>query len=337
MEQVSIGKYKIICFTDKGKELMKKLFLALSVSGEVAESGSVASLRDWCRDKFAKGNVLVFIGACGIAVRTIAPFIKDKTTDPAVLVMDEKGEYVIPILSGHLGGAVDAGKEIALLTGAVCVQTTATDVEGEFAVDVYAAQNDLVISDMKKAKNYTAELLRTGESSYYIDERFEEYLGLSGIPGNIKRTSKGEAKLIISPATIEESALYLIPKCIVVGMGCRTGKSCSELKTVLLQKLDELGIDARAVRAIASADIKKAEAGLVELCKELGCEFATFGSDTLMAQEGDFTASDYVKKVTGSDNVCERAVAAYGAKSFLSRKKAKDGITFSAGIIDLRK
>lgn len=340
MEQISIGKYKIICFTDKGKELMERLSKALlSVDSSLFSNSkgqsieAVPSLKKWCGDNFVKGNALIFIGACGIAVRTIAPFIKDKTTDPAALVMDEKGEYVIPILSGHLGGAVDAGKEIALLTGATLVQTTATDVEGEFAADVYAAKNGLVIDDIKKVKDYTAKLLKTGKSSYYVDEDYEDYLKLSEIPSNIEKTAPYEAELIISPSVYDGPALHLIPRCIVVGMGCKKGKSVDELMEALGKCLDELGIDKRAVRAVASADIKKNEQGLIDVSSELGAVFVTYDRDTLMAQEGDFTASDYVLKVTGSDNICERAAAVYGAKRFLMRKRAMDGITVAVGII----
>ncbi len=340
MEQISVGKYKIICFTDKGKELMERVAHALfhadkslmeNVQGISSEP--VHSLKEWCQGIFVKGNVLIFIGACGIAVRTIAPFIKDKSLDPAVLVMDERGEFVIPILSGHLGGAVDAGKEIALLTGATLVQTTATDVEGEFAADVYAAKNGLVIDDIKKVKDYTAKLLKTGKSSYYVDEEYEDYLGLSGIPSNIEKTTRSMAEFIISPRVYDGSYLHLIPRCIVVGMGCKRGKQSDELMEALKKCLDELGIDKRAVRAVVSADIKKGEQGLIDISRELGAEFVTYDSDTMMAQEGDFTASDYVLKVTGSDNICERAAAAYGAKKFLMRKRAMGGITVAVGII----
>ena len=342
MKQISIGKYKLICFTDKGLKLMEKLAKTLGNSelGKGTESfleeysgSDVTSLKEWTEGNFQKGNILVFIGACGITVRAIAPFLQDKKTDPGVLVMDEKGEYVIPILSGHLGGAVKAAKEIALLTGATAVQTTATDVEGEFAVDVYASENGLVISDMKKAKEYTASLLKNGESSFYMDEKYEGSLKLSEIPGNIKRVSIDEALLVITPEEYQGEALQLIPRCIVVGMGCKKGKSKEELKTALLQGLKECGMDVRAVKAIASIDIKSKEEGLIELSKEIDAEFVTFDSKTLLSLEGEFSASSFVQSVTGVDNVCERAVAAYGGR-MIAQKKALDGVTFAAGVIE---
>lgn len=334
MTQITLEKYRMISFTDKGLELIRRIAGELSgKKGEDFSENKVLSLKDWTRENFCKGNVLLFAGACGIAVRAIAPFIADKTTDPAVLVMDEKGEFVIPILSGHLGGAVACAKEIAEVTGAVCVLTTATDVEGEFAVDVYADRNGLVITDMKKAKDFTAKLLKTGSSTCYIDSEYEEYLGLTDIPSNIKRVGLQNAELVISPKKYEGSGLWLIPKCIVVGMGCKKGKTKEELSEVLLENLSGMSIDVRAVAAISSADIKKEEQGLIELCRDMEISFATFSAKELMEQKGEFTSSEFVKDVTGVDNVCERAVCAYGAKKLIVRKTAQNGVTFAAGVI----
>ena len=99
----------------------------------------VTSLHDWTADMFDEKDALLFIGASGIAVRSIAPFVADKRKDPAVVVMDEKGQFVISLLSGHLGGANELTGKIANLTGAIPVITTATDVNGRFAVDIFAA------------------------------------------------------------------------------------------------------------------------------------------------------------------------------------------------------
>ncbi|SCY02521.1 cobalt-precorrin 5A hydrolase [Butyrivibrio sp. INlla14] len=338
MKQIRSDKYKIICFTDKGQELMerlaKALFNELSDADDVPVLESVSSVADWARDNFESGNVLIFIGACGIAVRSIAPYIQDKKMDPAVLVMDEKGEFVIPILSGHLGGAVEAARKIALLTGARAVITTATDTRGEFAVDLFAKDNGLVITDMKKAKEFTARLLKSGNSSVYIEPEFEKYLEINEIqlPSNIRRTNIDEAELVITGRVYDKDALWLIPRNVVVGMGCKKGKTKDELEKALLTGLSDKQIDKRAVRAIVSADIKKEEPGLLELSKELGAEFITYDSDMLLAQEGDFCSSDFVKKITGVDNICERAVCAYGAR-LICEKKAMEGVTFAAGIV----
>ena len=125
---------------------------------------------------------LFFIGAVGIAVRMIAPHVKDKFTDSPVLVMDEKGSYVIPLLSGHVGGAVELAKEIAEKINAQAVLTTATDVEQKFAVDVFAKSNGLVLTDRKKAKEISAVVLDGNKIGLYsvfpVEGKFPEELKL---------------------------------------------------------------------------------------------------------------------------------------------------------------
>ena len=127
-------------------------------------------------------KALFFIGAAGIAVRMIAPHVKDKFTDSPVLVMDEKGSYVIPLLSGHVGGAVELAKEIAEKINAQAVLTTATDVEQKFAVDVFAKSNGLVLTDRKKAKEISAVVLDGNKIGLYsvfpVEGKFPEELKL---------------------------------------------------------------------------------------------------------------------------------------------------------------
>ncbi len=298
MERAESGNYKYICFTENGRELMKKLSLA--------EPVKAGGLKEWTEDNFRQGNVLIFIGALGIAVRAIAPFCKDKTSDPAVVVIDEKGTFVIPVLSGHLGGAVEAAKELAARIGAVPVITTATDVQGEFAVDVFAKKNEMAISDMKKAKEFTATLL-----------------------------AGSEAEFTVTPKKRREGGLFLIPKCTVIGMGCQKGKTADELYAFLSEKLEENGIDERSVKALVSADKKKEEQGLIELSERLKVPFITYSSQVLMEQEGEFEHSELVMQVTGADNVCERAVSAYGSKEFLLRKTKRNGMTLAIGMVDV--
>ena len=108
---------------------------------------------------FSSMDALVFVGACGIAVREIAPYVKSKKTDPAVVCIDEAGRCVIPLLSGHIGGANALAVKLAEKLGATAVVTTATDVRGKFSVDAWAAQHGCAISDMALAKVVSAAIL----------------------------------------------------------------------------------------------------------------------------------------------------------------------------------
>ena len=302
MERLTVGKYKLICFTDAGKKLMLTLEEKLN-DRNAFDAKNVENLSDFTTEVFNEGNVLIYIGAVAIAVRAIAPFVKDKTTDPAVLAIDEQGNFVVPVLSGHIGGANEYARQIAELIGAIPVVTTATDIRGEFAVDVFAKKNNLEINDMKMAKEFSAKLLR-GEDAVFT----------------------------VSPRIHSEDGLFLIPKCLVVGMGCRKGKSFEELEEFLLNMLNENHLDKRAVKALVSIDIKKDEEGLNGLADSLNIPFITYSAESLMAQEGDFDSSELVLEKTGADNVCERAVSAYGAEKILVHKTAKDGMTIAIGV-----
>ena len=132
---------KIISFTDRGFKLAEAISAAMpSHDTEIVTRGISPSAV--CEEAFRYREALVFIGAMGIAVRSAAPYIKDKLTDPPLIVIDEAGRYVIPVLSGHVGGANSFALEIADAIGAEPVLTTATDVSGTFSVDLFARENE---------------------------------------------------------------------------------------------------------------------------------------------------------------------------------------------------
>ncbi|WP_051209557.1 cobalt-precorrin 5A hydrolase [Butyrivibrio sp. WCD3002] len=327
MERTEAEKYKFICFTDAGRELM------VSLAGKLMEDWGevlpVSSLNEWVSEVFKQGNILVFIGAIGIAVRAIAPYMKDKTTDPGVIVIDERGQFVIPILAGHIGGAIDATYEIAEITGAVPVVTTATDIRGEFAIDVFARRHDLEIDDMKLAKEFTAKLLSGEDAVFTVSPRTGSKASDFKVTGKAWDVDSDQEN---SSPNESDHGPNLIPKCLIVGMGCRKGKSFEELSGFLTEILSENRLDPRALKALVSIDIKCEEDGLRSLSNAFGIPFLTFSAQELMEQKGDFSSSEFALKTTGADNICERSVMAYGADKLIVRKTAKDGMTIAIGV-----
>ena len=161
-------KIRIISFTSRGKALARRISSVLKEEGFEAEA-AVKNSRDpeslkeslsaWTGRQFSEAQGIIFVGAAGIAVRAVAPFVKSKAEDPAVLAVDEAGRYCIPLLSGHLGGANALACLLGKQLGMEPVLTTATDINGKWAVDVFAAKNGLFIQDLEGAKKISARIL----------------------------------------------------------------------------------------------------------------------------------------------------------------------------------
>lgn len=329
----------VISFTERGREVSLRIRRILEregircrnfarerfCRGEEGLEVFAGELSAWSGDRFGDSEALIFVGACGIAVRAVAPWVRDKFRDPAVVAVDEGGRFVIPLLSGHVGGANRLARLLAGSLGAVPVITTATDVSGKFAVDVFAAENGCAISDRRLAKEISAAVL-AGEripllSDFPLEGEFPREIYVC------KKTAAGGKDLTGSAAELEERTgglriritlsdreregeLRLIPRAAVLGMGCRRGVSEEELWRAAERALGEAGVDRRGLRALASVDLKKNEEGLIRLAARLQVPFLTFSAEELNRLPGEYSSSDFVKRTAGVDCVCERAAMA---------------------------
>ena len=283
---------------------------------------------DWAGEGFAEADALVFCCAAGIAVRGIAPWVRSKKTDPAVLVVDETARFVVSLLSGHIGGANELANELAADLGATPIVTTATDLNGLFAVDVFAEKNHLYIESMELAKEVSAALLAGQRVGFCSD------LPVRGtVPPEL---TAGAAPLGVCVTADLSKAPYaqtlrLIPRRYTAGLGCRRGKDPGEMARFFAEKLAENGVKARELRCIASVDLKRDEPCLLALAEQYRLPFLTFSADELNALPGEFSGSDFVKGVTGVDCVSERAalLAAGRGGRIVCKKYAEEGMTFA--------
>lgn len=279
---------------------------------------------------FQKMDALIFVGSTGIAVREIAPHVRDKSTDPAVLVIDELGHFVIPLLSGHIGGANALARQLAEELDATPVITTATDIHSRFSVDAWAARNGFALSSLKEAKAVSAEILER-DVPLYSDFPIAGPLPGGVMPGNI-----GEIGISISICQDEpfRRTLRVIPPIVHLGIGCRKGVPAAAIEEAVDGVLKQHRIDPRAVVCAASIDLKAEEPGLLEFCRERKLLVRFYPAETLKAVRGAFTPSEFVQSVTGVDNVCERA-ALIGAKKLIIKKTVRNGVTVAAAEEDL--
>ncbi len=332
-------KISLISFTQNGANLGHLLAIFLSVqgydatvftAGEYAKGLKIESinkpLKEWTKEQFEKADGIVFIGATGIAVRTIAPFIKDKCTDPAILVIDEKGEFVIPLLSGHIGGANELAHKIASHLCTIPVITTATDINQKFAVDLFAKKNNLYIPRMDYAKAISAAILNEKQVGFE-----SEFPVIGSLPDNITDNKDCEYGICISFNEKKEQfekTLTLIPQIITLGIGCRKGKTADEIENVVLEVLGLNQISLHSISNVASIDLKKEEVGLLEFCNRLELKLITYPKEIMEKVQGIYSESDYVKSVTGVGNVCERAaILGSGNGIMIQKKYAKNGVT----------
>lgn len=278
--------------------------------------------RDFYGAQFAQRQVLIFVGSCGIAVREIAPFVASKTSDPAVVCLDEGGNFVISLLSGHIGGANALTRQLAEALGATPVITTATDVNQKFSVDTWATENGYVLSDLKAAKAVSAAIL---EGPVPLKSDFP----IRGkLPTGVTAGDSGKAGISLTWGTEEpfDVTLRLIPKALHLGIGCRKGISAQAVRDAVSAVLERHGIDRRAIARAASIDLKAQEGGLLEVCEENHWPVTFYTAEELLAVEGTTASSAFVRSVTGVDNVCERAALA-GAERLLIEKTALGGVT----------
>ena len=319
-----------------------------------------------CVDEyFEQVDAIVFVTASGIAVRSVAEHLTHKSKDPAIVCMDECSKHVISLVSGHAGGANALTQMLADVMWATPVITTATDVEGQFSIDDYAREHNLVVTDWAKAKAISAEVLATGAKPVWIEEpvvaQGEEKgaceickeLKSTGIDGSENRVDKcgnkicvqrlqiGSYQVIVTPRDIlpDEKTMQLIPRCIVAGIGCKKGTSSDKIEQAVQDAFAKAGLRMEALCAVASIDLKKEEAGLLEFCETRNVPFETYAAEELQAVPGTYSASEFVSGVTGVDNVCERSAvkcaSEYGVKhgELLLRKQAQDGVTVALAYV----
>lgn len=353
-------KIAIICFSLTGQETGSRLAQGMREAGmsvvfdkksKYLPDSVPETAAQWAGIQFSQADGIIFVGACGIAVRSIAPYIVTKKSDPAVLVVDECGKFVISLLSGHLGGANELTDKAAEILNAIPVVTTATDLHNLFAVDVFARKNGCSIFHMKAAKEVSAALLSGEKTGFYSefpwDGKLPEGLVLcdrTGVPvENDSRTGRdipfsvGVAVTIYRDCMPFTSTVQVVPPCLVLGMGCKKDREEEYIFKAADRMLENLGVYREAFCKIASIDLKKEEKGIKALSEKWQIPFETFSEVELKMVQGEFTPSAFVQKVTGVDNVCERSAVLAGSPGRLIQKKIGEmGVTTAVAARDWR-
>lgn len=319
---------KYLTFTDRGQALAERLSQALG--GQVSRFTPGFSMEDWTVEGFRNREDLVFIGAVGIAVRAIAPHVRSKVTDPAVVAVDESGNFAVPVLSGHLGGANDLARRIAAVCGAVPVVTTATDCRGVFAVDEWTKRQNCVILNPERIKLVSGKLLSgktiTCRSDFPIQGE---------PPQGVALVTEGpwDIRLSLTPEG-ETAALQAVPRIGVLGVGCRKETPQERMEALFQTLLSSTGISPQAIAKVCSLDLKAREPGLLDFCAAHSWPLETFSAQQLNQAQGEFSSSTFVEQTVGVDNVCERAAVLGSGGKLFCKKMAQDGVTMALALSD---
>ena len=327
----------VFSVTENGRQLSQKVSVMLSTEHRVSrycfhkhtddDAAVFWNMGSMVGRLFERSDAFIFVCACGIAVRAVTPYLGTKADDPAVIVMDDCGKFVIPVLSGHIGGANRLSEIIAEKLGATAVITTATDVGGKFSPDSFAVANDLIITDLKAAKEIAAAVLENEKIGFSSEYRY------SGLPNELTEFGVCRTGIYVGHGISVQPfdvTLRLVPRNIVLGIGCKKGTPYAAVQRAVDEVLGRYQIDIETVKKVATIDIKKEEAGLVEFCEKNKLELLTYTAEELMSIKGDFDSSGFVLETTGTDNVCERSAALCSGGKLIIRKTAVDGVTVAA-------
>lgn len=354
--------YAIVAITKHGVELSRKLHTVFTNSDlyymSKFEKGDEehrqiqlfsGSVRMLLPPLFKQYKGIILIISLGAVVRMIAPILKDKKTDPGVVVIDDKGENVISVLSGHLGGANELTKEVAAALDAKAIITTASDVQKTIPVDLFGSRFGWVWDSAEKLTPVSASVVNeehvaivqeSGERNWWMYETPlpEQIAVYPSIEGALQ--AKPQAALVITHRQLSqtenrilENGIVYRPKVIAIGIGCNRGTSAAEIEQVIVETLAELKFSLKSVKAICTISIKKDEIGLLEVIQKYGWEFVYYEPKELNQAKIE-APSDTVYKYTGAYGVSEPATRIYTGAEHLELVKKKSGnVTISVGVI----
>ncbi|SHO50131.1 cobalt-precorrin 5A hydrolase [Desulfopila aestuarii] len=292
-------KLCILSITAEGRQLAERIAAELPNCDVLVAQKKIA---DTMRDVWYEYQGIICIMATGIVVRSIAPLLQDKTSDPCIVVVDQRGHFAISMLSGHLGGGNVLADKVATITGGQSVITTASDVIGATALDLWARRNGLIVTDRMRLTEKSAKLVDGAILTVFSE------LPLLGLPLDLKPCDNPEdADIVIScNKNMTSSGLCCIPENLYLGVGCNRGTSVTDIEQSFIELCDKHQLDTRAIAGIATIDVKNDETGILDFAKKRNVDPTFFTRDELNGV-GDVSYSAAVMKAVGAKGVAEPA------------------------------
>ena len=277
-------------------------------------------------------EIVVFL-ATGAAVRLVAPLLESKHQDPGVVAVDDAANFAVALCGGHEGGANALAVRVAQILGGTPVITTASDAVGVPALDSLGEKLGLRLERGSDLAAVGAALVSGEKVSLLTDRRWP----LGPLPENIVRTDEWDAPLILISDRLAQTphpAVVYRPPSLVAGVGCSRGTDADEILDLLRSSLAEAGLTEKSVAALASIDVKREEAGLLQAVEKLEVQIHFHPAEALRAIETP-NPSEVVREVVGTPSVAEAAVISSGAELVLEKRKSVNA-TVAIGRLPVR-
>lgn len=343
---VAVGR-SLLAKMDQGLLFAPKRFLEDTDQGKHIQP-TYTSIRQTLQSAFQKHQALVAVMSSGIVVREIAPLLRSKHVDPAVVVIDEAGRYIFSLLSGHKGGANQLAEKCAEILGGQAVITTASDIQGLPALDLLSEQHGWIMGSTEYLTTLSSALVNGELIHVFQDSGFPGWLP-DPLPGNISRckTFKGTLSnetlyaVCVTYRDIADDlrdagkkALVMHPPSLHLGIGCNRDTPAAEIESAVRQVFKTYQLSANSLAAVASIDLKADEQGLLDFCKKWGLELITFTAEELSAFGGDLpNPSKYALENVGAPGVAEPAAAlSAGSEVWLVEKQIFENVTVAVAL-----
>lgn len=290
----------------------------------------------WLPELFKEAEQLICIMATGIVVRILGRELQGKDKDPAVVVMDEAGQFAISLLSGHLGGANDLARRIAAVSEATAVITTATDVNNLPAWDQAARDTGLLVEPISHLKTLNRLLLDGGKIAL-VDRRRRIADTFTAVPGVVLHDnfaaatrSNADGLVFVTHRFLphlqnQPEMLALRPRDLVLGIGCNRGTSADEIEQAVHNKLKQSFLAFTSVGCVASIDAKQDEVGLLEFAQRHSLPLEFHSAEQLNKVDMQSPVSFFAQRAVGAKGVCEPAALLSSGQGELLIRKQKIG------------
>jgi len=337
-----MSRAAIYTLTKQGCSLARQLKVSLDADLYIPEKYiqtyrgiPFKNLMSLVKNNFHAYRKHIFITATGIAVRAIAPCLEKKDSDPAVVVVDQRGHFCISLVGGHIGGANALAIKLAELINAIPVITTATDTENLPSIDMLAIKKDMAIGNIDAIKHVNMAILE-GEPVQVFDPEGRLSLGseTSGMV-NIREMTLNDTWQPEIPGiwvswhnegtlpSRYDKLLYLHPRCLVIGIGCNRGTGEEEIYNFILRTFKEKGLSLKSVKSLATIKAKRDEQGILKVAQKIGVPISFFDVSILENIKIP-NPSETVKRHMGVPGVCEAAAIAGAEMGKLILPKIKD-------------